>query len=136
MHGAAVLRARRLARHLPPSVREALKRPARAERVPDLVPPAFRAFAGAHAADLRGDVLVLAGLEGLVSGRAYVLDDDVQRGRATVVADLAEPGSLPPERFDAVALPELDDAARANAWAALRAGGVLLTGSERVVKDA
>jgi hypothetical protein len=136
MHGAAVLRARRLARHLPPSVREALKRPVREEPAPDPVPPAFRAFAGAHASDLRGDVLVAVGLEGLVSGRAYVLDDDVQSGRATVVADLAEPGSLPERRFDAIALPALDDAARANAWAALRPGGILLTGSDRAVKDA
>jgi hypothetical protein len=136
MHGAAVLRARRLARHLPPSVREALKRPAREEPAPDRVPPAFRAFAGSHASDLRGDVLVAAGLEGLVSGHAYVLDDDVQSARATVVADLAEPGSLPPGRFDAIALPGLDEAARANAWEALRPGGVLLTGSERTVKDA
>jgi hypothetical protein len=136
MHGAAVLRARRLVRHLPPSVREALKRPPREERPQDTVPRAFRAFASAHAADLRGDALVAAGLEDLVSGRAYVLDDDVRSGRATVVADLAEPGSLPEGRFDAVALPDLDGAARANAWASLRPWGVLLTGSERAVKDA
>jgi hypothetical protein len=128
--------ARRAARYLPPSVREALKRAPREELPSDRVAPAFRAFAGAHASDLRGDVLVAAGLEELVSGRAYVLDDDVQSGRATVVADLAEPGSLPPARFDAIALPELDETARANVWQALRAGGVLLTGAERAVKDA
>jgi len=136
MHGAAALRARRIIRHLPPSVRQTLKRPPRDERPPDTVPPAFRAFVSAHTADLRGDVLVAAGLEELVPGRAYVLDDDVRSGRASVVADLAEPRSLPEGRFDAVALPALDDAARANAWAALRPGGVLLTGSERAVKDA
>jgi hypothetical protein len=128
--------ARRVARYLPPSVREALKRPAREERRPDRVPAAFRAFAETHAGDLQGDVLVAPGLEPLVSGRAYVLDPDVRRGETTVVADLAEPGSLPPERFDAIALPDLDEAARASAWAALRPGGVLLTGSASAVKDA
>ena len=129
MHGAAALR------RTPPGAAPAAVRARGAqaagagERPPDRVPPAFRAFVAAHAAELRGDALVAAGLEGLVSGRAYVLDDDVRRGRATVVADLAEPGSLPSARFDAVALPELDEAGRANAWAALRPGGVLLTGS-------
>jgi hypothetical protein len=134
MHGAAALRARRLVRHLPPSLREALKRRPREERPLDTVPPAFRAFVAEHAGDLRGDALVAAGLEELVSGRAYVLDDDVRSARATVVADLAEAGSLPPERFDAIAIPALDEAGRENAWAALRPGGVLLTGSARTVK--
>ena len=138
-------RLRLLARHLPPSVRAALKRlaPRRpAEPAPPRAEPAydaFRALVAAHADDLAGDVLVTAALRDLeapTGARVLLAGVDPRDTALTVVADLAEPGSLPPGRFDCVLLPEPSDAARANAWQALRPGGTLLAGDERTVKDA
>jgi hypothetical protein len=120
-------RLRRLARHLPPALREALKRlPSRRREVeppPSAAEQAFRDFVAAHAGDLRGDVLVAAGLP---VASAYVLDANVRNTELTVLADLSEPGSLPPERFDCAVLTDLDDARLARALETLRPGGVLL----------
>lgn len=91
-----------------------------------------------HAADIRG-----ACLEGLNAdytrrfggGRvdnSDVVDVDPHNRAATVVADLGDPDSLPPARFDCYVftqtlhlVPDMG-VALANAWRALRPGGVLL----------
>jgi hypothetical protein len=63
---------------------------------------------------------------------ADVLDIDHANVEATVLADLAEPGSLPASSWDAIVVPQtlqyVDDlrAATANLWQALRPGGTLL----------
>jgi SAM-dependent methyltransferase len=64
--------------------------------------------------------------------RADVLDIDPRNLRATIVADLGEPGSLPPNRFECIIftqtlhlIPDMP-VAMANVWQALRPGGVLL----------
>jgi SAM-dependent methyltransferase len=61
-----------------------------------------------------------------------VLDINPANTAATVVADLGEPASLPPERFDCVIftqtlhlVPDMA-AALANVWRSLAPGGVLL----------
>lgn len=64
--------------------------------------------------------------------RSEVLDIRADNGLATIVADLGEPGSLPPDEFDCFLLLQTlhrvsdPQAALANAWRALAPGGVLL----------
>ena len=141
-------RARRLSHHLPPSVRLALKalaarapRPARAAAAPsDPAAEHVRRFVQARLNGSRGDVLVTAGAP--APERAYVVDTNPRNERLTVAADPAEPGSLPPERFDAVVLTDgLDDddavePVLGNAWQALRPGGVLLAAGRSLDADA
>lgn len=61
-----------------------------------------------------------------------LIDVDPRNTRATIVADLTEPGAVPGERWDCVVLPQtvhlVTDPAAAvgNAYRALRPGGVLL----------
>jgi SAM-dependent methyltransferase len=61
-----------------------------------------------------------------------ILDIDPENHRATIVADLGVPGSIPPAQFDCFILTQtlqyVDDldAAVSNAFCALRPGGVLL----------
>ena len=63
-------------------------------------------FLERHAADIRGRVLEVEDAEytrtcgGTRVTTSDVLDVDPANERATVVADLGEAGSLPPERFD------------------------------------
>jgi hypothetical protein len=134
--------ARTLARHLPPALRQALKRatgldgsPAE-EPAPEQLPEHVERFLAAHAADVRGEVLSTRPREG-----AYVVSADPRDPHVTVVADLAEPGSLPPSRFDCVILTEgLGEPATvgdvlANAMQALAAGGVLLACGAAVAAD-
>lgn len=90
-----------------------------------------------HATAIRGDVLevknsfVTNRFDNGVTGR-HVLDIDAANPHATVVADLAEPGSLPSESFDCFILSQtlqyVSDlsSALANAHASLRPGGTLL----------
>ncbi len=87
--------------------------------------------------DVRGDVLEVKGSRyadrfGSGVARVDVLDVDRDNSNATVVADLGEPGSLPASAYDCFLLMQtLQYIARpevglANAWQALRPGGVLL----------
>jgi SAM-dependent methyltransferase len=63
---------------------------------------------------------------------ATIIDIDPASPRATLHADIAEPGSLPPGAFDCIVLTQtlqlVSDPARAlaNCWQALRPGGTLL----------
>jgi SAM-dependent methyltransferase len=95
-------------------------------------------FLQLHAADIRGACLEVLNADYTerfggtrVSGRD-VLDIDPSNTRATVVADLGEPDSLPVEHFDCVIftqtlhlVPDMRIAI-ANVWRSLAPGGVLL----------
>ena len=94
-------------------------------------------FFAANAADITGAVLevkdpAFSGRHGHHIDRLDLVDIDPRNLEATIVADLAEEGSLPAATFDCILVPQtlqyVDDpaAALANAWRALRAGGVLL----------
>jgi SAM-dependent methyltransferase len=95
-------------------------------------------FLAEHAADVRGQALEVgdAGYTRRYGGGAVtasdVLDIDPGNGAATIVADLAQPGSLPDDRFDCFLLIQTLQyvadvpAALRNAWRSLRPGGVLL----------
>jgi len=87
--------------------------------------------------DVRGDVLEVKSpgyADRFGSGVATVDVLDVDRGNtnATVVADLAEPDSLPASAYDCFLLMQTlqyvtrPEVALANAWQTLRPGGVLL----------
>ena len=93
-------------------------------------------FLAQHAAAIRGEVLEVNDDNytrkfGSAS-RANVVDIRATNERATIIADLCEPGSLPRERFDCVILTQtlqyLVDpvAALANLGSSLVPGGVLL----------
>jgi hypothetical protein len=95
-------------------------------------------FLERFAQDVQGDVLEV--MEPLYTDRfggdrvrrRHIVDIDEGNPRATIVADLGQPGSLGEERFDCVILTQtLQYIARpatalANVWASLRAGGVCL----------
>jgi SAM-dependent methyltransferase len=61
-----------------------------------------------------------------------IVDIDPRNDEATIVADLADPGSLPVDAFDCAIVPQTLmfvrdlDAAVTNLWASLRPGGALL----------
>jgi SAM-dependent methyltransferase len=95
-------------------------------------------FLAEYAIDVRGHVLEVgdAGYTrrygGSVVTHSDVLDIDPGNRAATIVADLARPGSLPNDRFDCFLLiqtlqyvADVQTALR-NAWRSLRPGGVLL----------
>ena len=93
-------------------------------------------FLAQHADAIRGEVLEVNDANYTkmfgASCRTNVVDIRATNPRATIVADLCEPGSLPRERFDCVILTQtlqlLADpgAALANLEASLVPGGVLL----------
>jgi SAM-dependent methyltransferase len=95
-------------------------------------------FLAEHAVDVRGHVLEVgdSGYTGRYGGsvvaRSDVLDIDPGNRAATIVADLAQPDSLPSDRFDCFLLIQTlqyvadVQAALRNAWKSLRPGGVLL----------
>jgi hypothetical protein len=95
-------------------------------------------FLAAHARDVRGRVLEVkaAGYTTRFGGdrvsESQVLDIDESNSHATIVADLGRPDSLPAGAFDCFILTQTlqfvaaVDAAVANAWRAVAAGGVLL----------
>jgi SAM-dependent methyltransferase len=95
-------------------------------------------FLAKHAADVRGSCLEVRsptytqrfGADRVT--RSDVLDVNPANPAATVVADLSDPDSLPPGRFDCVIftqtlqiIPDMR-AAVANVWRALAPGGVIL----------
>jgi len=95
-------------------------------------------FLAAHAADVRGRALEVgdAGYTRRFGASAVtdsdIVDIDPGNEAATIVADLAQPGSLPDDRFDCFLLIQTLQyvadvpAALRNAWRSLRPGGVLL----------
>jgi SAM-dependent methyltransferase len=94
-------------------------------------------FLAQHCDDIRGDVLevkepLYVDRYGRNVSRCEVLDIDPGNELATIVADLAQTDSLPPESFDCIVLTQTLQyvadvpAAVHNGCSALRAGGVLL----------
>lgn len=94
-------------------------------------------FMASHAADIRGRVLEVRDPQYTTRYSTQhtsidIVDIDPRNDQATIVADLAEPGSLPPEAFDCAVVPQtlvyVKDpfAAVANLWQSLASGGVLL----------
>lgn len=98
----------------------------------------IEAFLTAHRGDIKGrclevrDTDYLTRFGGSAVDRADVLDVDAANPKATVVADLGIPGSLPEGVYDCVLITQtiqyLQDPAvgMVNVWAALASGGVLL----------
>lgn len=95
------------------------------------------AFIAAHAADIRGHVLEVAdrrytGPYGSAADTVDVLDVDPRNDHATIIADLDDPGALPPASFDCVVLTQVlqytasPEIAVATLWQSLAPGGVLL----------
>jgi hypothetical protein len=94
-------------------------------------------FLETHRADVRGRVLEVGDTRyttrfGTGVTESVVLDVEPANDRATIVADLGVPGSLPVERFDCFVLTQVlqlvadPDAALANSFTCLAPGGVLL----------
>jgi hypothetical protein len=95
-------------------------------------------FLARHADDVRGEVLEVqspAYTQGFGADRvsgSSVVDLDPSNPRATVIADLCEPGALPDRRFDCIILTQTlqylgrPDIALRNLWSALTPDGVLL----------
>src|SRR3954451_14669435 len=95
-------------------------------------------FLAAREERIRGDVLELQNsaytrrFGRARVAHAHVLDIDHANTKATLTADLCEPGSLPAEAYDCIILTQTfqflgDEAvALANLWAALRPGGAML----------
>jgi SAM-dependent methyltransferase len=94
-------------------------------------------FLDEHRSDIRGDVLevrenLYVDRYGADVSRCDVLDLDPDNAAATIKADLAEPGSLPTERFDCIVLTQTlqyvsdPPAAVRNLRNALRPNAVLL----------
>ncbi len=98
----------------------------------------IEAFLATHAPDIRGDCLEVLNdnytrrFGGAWVRRSDVLDVNPANPAATLIADLGEPESLPPERFDCFVFTQtlhlVADMrlALANAWRAVRPGGVML----------
>jgi SAM-dependent methyltransferase len=99
-----------------------------------------------HAADITGRVLEVK--EPAYTDRfghdvtsVDIVDIDPRNPRVTVLADLAEPGSLSPATWDCVVVPQtlhfVDDPADAiaNLWQAVRPGGVLLVTAPTVARQ-
>ena len=102
-------------------------------------------FLAEHARDIRGRVLeVGSGHYARQLGHDVtnidVVDIRVDAPETTIVADLADPASLPAAAFDCVVLPQTlqyvrdVEAALANCWQALQPGGVLLVTVPAVAK--
>jgi SAM-dependent methyltransferase len=94
-------------------------------------------FFAAHGSDISGRVLEVKDPQytsafGVDVEHLDLVDIAPANADATVLADLAEGGSLPAETWDCIVMPQtlqfVDDPAVAvsNAWQALRPGGVLL----------
>ena len=95
-------------------------------------------FLARHAGDVRGETLEVKDpgytrrFGGSAVTKSDVLDVRPDNPEATIVADLGERGSLPAARFDCFILTQTLEyvpepaGALANAWQALRPGGVLL----------
>jgi SAM-dependent methyltransferase len=94
-------------------------------------------FMASHAADMRGHILEVRDPQytsrySTEHTSIDIVDIDPRNDRATIVADLAEPGSLPAGSFDCAIVPQtlvyVTDpfAATANLWQSLAPGGVLL----------
>jgi SAM-dependent methyltransferase len=99
-----------------------------------------------HATDIRGRVLEVkepAYTDRFGQGLTLVdiVDIDPGNPRVTVLADLAEPGSLPADTWDCVVVPQtlhfVADPAKAvaNLWRAVRPGGVLLVTAPTVARQ-
>lgn len=98
----------------------------------------IEAFLSRHAEAIRGDVLEVLDptyaerFGGARVRAAHVVDVDPRNERATVIADLGEPGSLPPDAFDCFILTQTlqligdVETTLENAWRSLRPGGTLL----------
>jgi SAM-dependent methyltransferase len=95
-------------------------------------------FLAERAQDIRGNVLEVGqahyarAFRDSNPTRVEIVDIDTRNSEATIIADLSEPDSLPPGRFDCFILTQtlqrvadLDEALR-NAWQSLAGGGVLL----------
>jgi SAM-dependent methyltransferase len=104
-------------------------------------------FFRARAADIRGRVLEVDApvfterhADPAAVTAVDVVDVDGRNDRATILADLADPGALPTESFDCVVLPQTlqyvsdPSIAVANLWSALAPGGVLLLTVPAVAK--
>jgi hypothetical protein len=95
-------------------------------------------FLAARAGDIRGRVLEVGqaryarAFPGSAPDDVELVDNDPSNADATIVADLAEPGTLPAARFDCFILTQTLqlvgdlEAALENAWQTLSSGGVLL----------
>jgi SAM-dependent methyltransferase len=95
-------------------------------------------FLAKHARDIRGTVLEVGSARYARAfrepppDRVEIVDIDAGNPETSIVADLSEPSSLPPGRFDCFILIQTLqlvadlDAALANAWQSLASGGVLL----------
>ena len=91
-------------------------------------------FLDEHSTEVHGDVLEVKSpaythrFGGDRVTRAHVLDLDPANEKATIVADLYEPGSLPPQGYDCVILSQtlqfvrLPEAALANVWSVAAPG--------------
>jgi SAM-dependent methyltransferase len=117
--------------HVPEPVRRATDRGTPVDRV------YLDHFFHTHAGAIRGRVLevgdtTFTARHGADVRCVDILDSYPRNRQATVVADLAEPGSLPAATYDCVILAQtlqyVDamDVALANAWRATRPGGSLL----------
>jgi hypothetical protein len=102
-------------------------------------------FLELHRADVRGRVLEVGDTRyttrfGDGVTESVVLDVEPSNVRATLVGDLAEPGSLPPERFDCFVMTQTlqlvaePETALRNAVTCLTAGGVLLVTVPTITK--
>jgi hypothetical protein len=95
-------------------------------------------FLRAHAGDIRGAVLEVGNARYAYAfpdsspDEVEIVDNDSSNSDATIVADLAEPGSLPEARFECFILTQTLqlvgrlEGALENAWQSLVGGGVLL----------
>lgn len=95
-------------------------------------------FCRRFAADIRGRVVevndpsYIRRIGGAAVTEEHVVDIDASNPDATIIADLAQPGSLPADRFDCFLLLQtlqyVRDVSRslANCWGSLAPGGVLL----------
>ncbi|MPY93304.1 MAG: methyltransferase [Acidimicrobiia bacterium] len=102
-------------------------------------------FFDAMADDIHGRVLevkdpVFSARYGRGVGSIDIVDIDAGNPLATIVADLAGPGSLPPGSFDCAIVPQTlhlvsdPGAALANLWASLADGGVMLVTVPTIAK--
>ncbi len=138
---ALVVRVKSVLRQLPPRVRDRLKVLGRVPRLSLRRVPTDRdyveRFVASQAGVVRGRVLAtrtptLARRFGRDVTRIDVLDSDPFNDEVTILADLAEAGTLPQEAFDCVILVHAlqrganFDIAIENAWRSVAPGGALL----------
>jgi hypothetical protein len=102
-------------------------------------------FIANHHEDIRGRVLEVADDRYTNQHRDRVtrldvLDIDPRNDRATIIADLDDPGSLPPDTFDCVVLTQTlhyvsnMEVALTNVWSSLVAGGAILVTASAAAK--